>query len=84
MREWVTSNCLSLRNKAGPGNGLYKCTELAARNELAMDNMAVHDVAEFDPESGLMQSADVGLNSLFALDGQALQQWQFACHPRIL
>ena len=37
-----------------------------------MENMAVHDVAEFDPESGLMQSADVGLNSLFALDGQVL------------
>ena len=56
----------------GPGDGLYKGTKLAARNESAMDNMAVHDEADFDPVSGLLQSADVGLNSLLALDGEIL------------
>jgi len=54
------------------GDGLYKGTKLAARNESSMDNMAVHDEADFDPTSGLLQSADVGLNSLLALDGEVL------------
>jgi putative isomerase len=56
------------------GDGLYKGTRLGARNESAMDNMAVHDEAAFDPHTGLLQSADVGLNSLLALDGEVLAQ----------
>ncbi|MEY8827108.1 trehalase family glycosidase [Sedimentitalea sp. XS_ASV28] len=57
---------------ADQGDGLYKGTRLAAKNESSMDNMAVHDEADFDPETGLLQSADVGLNSLLALDGEVL------------
>ena len=71
-RVLANTGLVAYGTSAGPGNGLYKGTKLAARNESAMDNMAVHDEAEFDPESGLMQSADVGLNSLLALDGQVL------------
>ncbi|MFA3916987.1 MGH1-like glycoside hydrolase domain-containing protein [Ruegeria hyattellae] len=57
---------------ADVGSGLYKGTKLGARNESGMDNMAVHDEAEFDPETGLLLSADVGLNSILALDGEIL------------
>lgn len=56
------------------GDGLYKGTKLAAKDESSMDNMAVHDPADFDSETGLIQSADVGLNSLLALDGEILAQ----------
>jgi putative isomerase len=56
------------------GDGLYKGTKLAAKDESSMDNMAVHDPAEFDATTGLLQSADVGLNSLLAMDGEILAQ----------
>ena len=54
------------------GSGLYKGTKLAAKNESTMDNSPVHDPAPFDPETGLLLSADVGLNSLLCLDGELL------------
>jgi putative isomerase len=54
------------------GDGLYKGTKLAAKNESSMDNMAIHDPAPFDAETGLLLSADVGVNSLLALDGEIL------------
>ncbi len=54
------------------GEGLYKGTKLAAKDESSMDNMAVHDPAPFDEETGLLMSYDVGLNSLLALDGECL------------
>ncbi|MFK7894067.1 MAG: trehalase family glycosidase [Granulosicoccus sp.] len=56
------------------GDGLYKGTKLAAKDESSMDNMAVHDPAEFDASTGLIQAADVGLNSMLALDGEILVQ----------
>ena len=56
----------------GPGEGLYKGTKLGAKNESSMDNSPLHDPVPFDPESGLLQAADVGLNSLAALDGEVL------------
>lgn len=71
-RALADTGLIAYGTSKGPGNGLYKGTKLAARNESAMDNMAVHDEAAFDPETGLMQSADVGLNSLLALDGEVL------------
>jgi putative isomerase len=72
QRALANTGLVAYGTSSGPGDGLYKGTKLAARNESAMDNMAVHDEAEFDPQSGLMQSADVGLNSLLALDGEVL------------
>ncbi len=54
------------------GDGLYKGTKLAAKDESSMDNMAVHDPAPFDEETGLLMSYDVGLNSMLALDGECL------------
>ncbi len=54
------------------GDGLYKGTKFAAKNESSMDNSPVHDPAPFDAETGLLQSFDVGLNSLYALDFEML------------
>ncbi len=54
------------------GDGLYKGTKLAAKDESSMDNMAVHDPAPFDDATGLLMSYDVALNSLLALDGECL------------
>lgn len=84
-RALADTGLVAYGTSKGPGEGLYKGTKLAARNESAMDNMAVHDEAEFAPETGLMQSADVGLNSLLALDGEVLAAMaKLLCHPEDL
>jgi putative isomerase len=54
------------------GAGLYRGTKLAAKDESSMDNSPVHDEARLDPRSGTLDCADVGLNSLLALDGEML------------
>src|SRR5262249_54230431 len=71
------------------GDGLYKGTSFAARNESSMDNAPFHDECVFDPQMRVLSGADVGLNSLLALDaeflaliagelGQARQSAEFA------
>ncbi|HVM84550.1 MAG TPA: trehalase family glycosidase [Candidatus Binatia bacterium] len=54
------------------GDGLYMRTKLGAKNESSMDNSPIHDDAEYDPKSGCLDAADVGLNSLLVLDGEVL------------
>ena len=54
------------------GEGLYRGTALAARDESSMDNSPVHDEAVLIPESHTLDCEDVGLNSLLALDGEML------------
>jgi putative isomerase len=54
------------------GEGLYRRTKLGAKNESSMDNSPIHDEAQYDPKSGCLDQADVGLNSLIALDGEIL------------
>ncbi len=54
------------------GDGLYKGTKLAAKDESTMDNSPVHDPVPFDPERGLLLAADIGLNSLAALEGEVM------------
>jgi putative isomerase len=54
------------------GSGLYVGTKLAAKDESFMDNSPVHDEAEFDPQTRTLNAADVGLNSLIALDAEML------------
>ncbi|MCI0431002.1 MAG: glycoside hydrolase family 37 [Rhodospirillales bacterium] len=54
------------------GTGLYVGTKLAAKDESFMDNSPVHDEAEFDPKTRTLTAADVGLNSLIALDAEML------------
>ena len=54
------------------GGGLYRGTKLAAKDESSMDNSPTHDEAKLDTTSWTLDSADVGLNSLLALDGEML------------
>ena len=54
------------------GDGLYRGTALAARDESSMDNSPVHDEAVLVPGSHTLDCEDVGLNSLVALDGEML------------
>src|SRR4029434_2581273 len=50
------------------GSGLYIGNKLAAKDESFMDNSPVHDEARFDETTRTLDCADVGLNSLIALD----------------
>ena len=56
------------------GDGLYKGTKLAAKDESTMDNSPLHDPVPFDEVSGLLLAADVGVNSMAALDGELLER----------
>jgi len=55
------------------GDGLYKGTKLAAKDESTMDNSPLHDPVPFDEVSGLLLAADVGVNCMAALDGELLE-----------
>jgi putative isomerase len=54
------------------GEGLYRGTKLAAKDESSMDNSPTHDEAVLDTTRWTLDCADVGLNSLLALDGEML------------
>jgi putative isomerase len=54
------------------GGGLYRGTKLAAKDESSMDNSPVHDEAILRADVWTLDCADVGLNSLLALDGEML------------
>ena len=54
------------------GDGLYRGTALAARDESSMDNSPVHDEAVLVPGGHTLDCEDVGLNSLVVLDGEML------------
>jgi putative isomerase len=54
------------------GGGLYRGTKLAAKDESSMDNSPTHDEATLNTKTWTLDSADVGLNSLLALDGEML------------
>jgi putative isomerase len=54
------------------GEGLYRGTKLAAKDESSMDNSPTHDEATLRTDVWTLDCADVGLNSLLALDGEML------------
>ena len=54
------------------GDGLYRGTALAARDESSMDNSPVHDEAVLVPGCHTLDCEDVALNSLLVLDGEML------------
>ncbi|MFO1059185.1 MAG: trehalase family glycosidase [Dongiaceae bacterium] len=54
------------------GEGLYRGTKMAAKDDSSMDNAPIHDEATFMAESQTLDCEDVGLNSLVALDGEIL------------
>jgi putative isomerase len=56
------------------GEGLYKGTAFAARNETGMDNSATHDEAIYDPATRSLSTFDLGLNCALALDAEMLSK----------
>lgn len=54
------------------GQGLYKGTKLAAKDESFMDNSPIHDEARWNEESRTLDVEDVGLNCLYCLDCEML------------
>jgi putative isomerase len=54
------------------GEGLYKGTVFAARNETGMDNSATHDEAVYEPATHSLSTIDLGLNCALALDAEML------------
>ncbi|WFS03076.1 MGH1-like glycoside hydrolase domain-containing protein [Rhizobium tumorigenes] len=54
------------------GEGLYKGTHFAARNETGMDNSATHDEAIYDPVTRTLSTFDLGLNCAAVLDAEML------------
>ncbi len=54
------------------GEGLYKGTAFAARNETGMDNSATHDEAIYEPATRSLSTFDLGLNCALALDAEML------------
>lgn len=71
-RELNNQGLVAYGTSLDVGDGLYKGTKLAAKDESSMDNMPVHDPAPFNESTGMLESFDVGLNSLLALDAQVL------------
>jgi putative isomerase len=71
-RRLADTGLLAYGTSLDAGDGLYKGTKLAAKDESTMDNSPLHDPVPFDAASGLLLAADVGLNSLAALDGEVL------------
>jgi putative isomerase len=56
------------------GAGLYKGTKFAAKNESQMDNSPIHDPAPYDEATGMLLSADVGVNCMLAIEGEILSK----------
>jgi putative isomerase len=56
------------------GEGLYKGTAFAARNETGMDNSATHDEALYEPATRSLSTFDLGLNCAVALDAEMLSK----------
>ena len=54
------------------GDGLYRGTKLAAKDESMMDNSPIHDEAVLVAEAHTLDCEDVALNSIVALDGEML------------
>lgn len=71
----VTRGLMNWGTSRGVGEGLYRNTKLGAKNESSMDNSPIHDEAAFDPESGCLDAADVGLNALLVVDAEVLADW---------
>lgn len=54
------------------GDGHFKQTKLACKDEAAMDNSPMFDRAVYVPEAETMDMEDIALNSLLVLDAESL------------
>lgn len=79
-QEWYLSrrcdgaNRLIRLGTSATGDGSYRGTKLAAKNETAMDNSPMYDEASFDREAGLLEMYDVGVSSQLVLDMECTAQ----------
>ena len=73
-RQMGETGLLCFGTSLEEGDGLYKGTKLAAKDESMMDNSPLHDSVPFDEITGLLLAADVGINSMAALDGEMLER----------
>ena len=71
QRDRQNSGLVSFGNSA-VGTGLYRGTNIGARDESSMDNSPMHDGARVDKATGTLDQWDVGLNSMLALDAEML------------
>nr|WP_298687442.1 trehalase family glycosidase [uncultured Dongia sp.] len=74
-RDGKKQGLMGWGTSASVGDGLYKGTKLGAKNESTMDNSPLHDDTIFDPVSGCLDAADVGLNSILVVDAEVLASW---------
>jgi putative isomerase len=76
--EWIriardgNGNGLLEFGSSDVGQGLYKGTKLAAKDESFMDNSPIHDEASWNESSRTLDCEDVGLNCLVCLDCEML------------
>lgn len=76
--EWIRTardgngNGLLEFGSSDVGQGLYKGTKLAAKDESFMDNSPIHDEARWNEKSRTLDVEDVGLNCLVCLDCEML------------
>ena len=71
-RQMGDTGLLAFGTSLDAGDGLYKGTKLAAKDESTMDNSPLHDPVPFDESTGLLMAADVALNSIAVIDGEVL------------
>lgn len=74
-RDGASQGLMGWGTSANVGDGLYKSTKLGAKNESSMDNSPIHDETKFDPATGCLDAADVGLNALLVVDAEVLASW---------
>jgi putative isomerase len=70
-RDPKRTGLVSFGNSA-VGTGLYRGTNIGARDESSMDNSPMHDGARLDKAAGTLDQWDVGLNAMLALDAEML------------
>lgn len=71
-RQMGDTGLLAFGTSLDAGDGLYKGTKLAAKDESTMDNSPLHDPVPFDADTGMLMAADVALNSIAVIDGETL------------
>lgn len=71
-RQMGDTGLLAFGTSLDAGDGLYKGTKLAAKDESTMDNSPLHDPVPFDAATGMLMAADVGVNAIAAIDGEVL------------
>ncbi len=71
-RQMGDTGLLAFGTSLDAGDGLYKGTKLAAKDESTMDNSPLHDPVPFDTSTGMLMAADVGVNSIAVIDGEVL------------